>query len=636
MKSVPIAPVSIFAGYGAAFALRRIGCVAGLAILTLHPAPEPAAQTAGNSPLLIVMTPTGGSRDGLPVYRPHPNGRAYVTLLSQGFAGTLLRLYRLEQQFLALRDGTIVEPAYLLVSRNEGGFPRYGFWLDDTPKRGAGYVDLHERLDGSGRFGALDQIFPHELMHVIVHQLAEPKPAGASGANQVHAIGVRTDRVTAFDEGFAEHAQVVAIDDPDARPLTAALRTNAAPAANAADRLRRYQRALDARWALAPPARLAFITWFSQTEQALRYHAVKANRFAHEPAIRLPRSGGDDLYAAYLLENILPGEQIAPVKSTPRLLASEGVIASLFWRWVTNPAMQHPAESSAFYARFGTRIEDLSPIGHAYLKLFAVLADRRPDGAAGLVRAYVETFPGETEAVATLMRQIGFVWPLPDVPEIWLANDDFMTGTTVFDQYRALPRVHTFDLNAASLIDLLTVPGLTKDLATSIQRGVPYASVADLERVPGVTRALIGRFQAMHEAMAAVRAANAAQDIEALDLARLVRPIIVRAVAWTLICAVAAAVLSRLVRPRRFWRVAVNGLAAATFGLLPAWVLGSALQYGDRPVDATLFVFLPALVFGVPAALWQLARRRATEAARDLLAWVLACLPAALIATPLL
>lgn len=590
---------------------------------------DPKTVRPDEPPLLVVMAPTGTEREGVPVYRRHPNGETYMAVLSQGFAGRMVRLYRLVQQFLAARDGAAIEPAYLLMSGNEGGFPRYGFWLQDESKPGVGYVDLHARLDGSGRFGALDQIFPHELMHVIVHQLSGPPAAGLSGSNQIHAIGVRTDRVTAFDEGFAEHAQVMAVDDPDAQPRTAAMRSNMALRRNAEDRMNRYRRALDARWALAPPARLSFVTWFSQTEQALRYHAVKANLFAHEPAIRLPRSTADGLFAAYLLENILPGSADGPVKSTPRLFATEGVVSSLFSRWVTNPAMQRPVAEPSFYARFGIRPEGGEPLQHAYLKLFAVFADARPHDAAGVVRAYIAAFPEETDAVAALLRQTGFVWPLPNPPEIWLANDAFMTGTTMFDQYRALPRVHTFDLNAASMVDLLTVDGMSMPLAMAIQRGGPYASLDDLARTPGVTAALVERLRAMHASMRAVRAANEQQDIERLELARLLRPVIVRMAVWVIVCAMAAGVCYGLARWLRPWRLALNGLAAALLGFLPACLLGSALQYGDRAVDPTVIVLLPMLICGVPAGIWQLAGRRLPrDAGRVLAAWALACLPA--------
>jgi len=607
-------------------------CVVVLALLV----PRAAGAAVGQDrPLLVVLSPTGQTRGGLPVYERHREASAVEAVLTRGFSGELLRLYRWEQQLRARRDGTSVEPAYLLLSTNEGGFPRVGFWLGNERKDGVGYVDLHERSDLSGRFGALDQIFPHELLHVIVHELTGQPPPGTGGANQVHAIGVRTDRLTAFDEGFAEHAQVLAIDDPDARAETAALGRDAALDAWARECLRRYRRALEARWAPAPPARLGFLLWFSQAEQVLRYHAVKADAFAHEPPLDRASLAEDDPYAAYLLENILPGNDDTPIKPTPRLLASEGVIASLFVRWVTDPAMQRPPAGDGLEARFGIRPDDASPLDRAYLKLFAVMADRRPHDTLTLIRAYIETYPEEAAPVADLVRRTGFAWPLPDTPELWLANERFTTGTTLFDQYRAMPRVHTFDLNAASTVDLVTVPGITMPVALAIERGAPYASLDDLARTSGVTGAMMVDFRTMQAAMTSIRDANAREDIESIDLRRLVTPALRRAVLWLLIGSLAAGWCYRRVRPLRAWRLVANGLAASALALLPAWILGAALRSRAGAIDPMLFMLLPMAGFGVPGAVWQLVRGAPREAARVLSAWACACLPALLIAIPL-
>ena len=317
-------------------------------------------------PLLEVLAPTAETREGLPVFRRHPQASTYEAVLVRGFSGRLLRLFRWEQQYLARRDGTPVEPAYLLLSDTQGGFPRFGFWLEGERKASVGYVDLHRRQPLSGQFGAMDQIFPHELLHVIVRQLAGPPPRAAGGANQVHAIGIRTDRITAFDEGFAEHGQVLAVDDADATAETRALATDVSLSSFAADRLARYQRALTARIALAPPARLAFVLWFSQTEQVLRYHAVKSNAFAHEPVIPPRLLDERDPYPAYLLENVLPGSPEAAFKTTPRLLATEGVVAFPFSRWVADPSLQQPAVDPSLYDRFGVASSELTSVEHAY------------------------------------------------------------------------------------------------------------------------------------------------------------------------------------------------------------------------------------------------------------------------------
>ena len=152
--------------------------------------------------------------------------------------------------------GRAPEPAYLLLSDRQGGFPQFGFYLDGVKKADAGWVDLHRRSTLAGRFGAMDQIFPHELLHVIVRQLAgEPRE---SGGNQMHAIGVRTDPVNAFSEGFAEHVQVMSVDDPDAVPETAALREDGDALARAEREFAGYGRELAARFPLGSPVAAAF------------------------------------------------------------------------------------------------------------------------------------------------------------------------------------------------------------------------------------------------------------------------------------------------------------------------------------------------------------------------------------------
>ncbi len=228
-------------------------------------------------PRLVVLTPAGETAAGLPLLVRRPQGEI-DRVLSRGFSGRLLRLYALEQEDLRRETGTAPEPAYLLLSTQQGGFPRFGFVLDGTPKPEAGYVDLHRSSSVAGRFGAMDQIFPHELLHVIARQLAgEPRE---SGANQVHAIGVRTDPVIAFQEGFAEHVQIMCVDDPDAHPSTRALGGDRDARARADGEFAAYARGVGSRYRLGSPAELRFLLWFSSAEQVQRYHAVKANLFA--------------------------------------------------------------------------------------------------------------------------------------------------------------------------------------------------------------------------------------------------------------------------------------------------------------------------------------------------------------------
>ena len=565
-------------------------------------------------PLFVVLADTGVKRDGLPVLKPAPEARRCREVLEQGFSGRLLRLYRYVQTHRFRRDGTPIEPAYLALTGNQGGFPCFGFFLDEAPKRGVAYIDLYRTSALSGRFGAMDQIFPHELTHVIVRQLAGEAPEG--GANQMHAIGVRTDPQTAFNEGFAEVAQVLAVDDEDAVPETRALVTDTRTAQHAESQFQQYGRTLTAAWAPAPRGRLTFPFWFSQSEQVLRYHAVKVNRFAFEPPVPDRLLRGPDVYRAYLIANVVPGDPSGSRKSQGQMLSTEGVVSALFSRWVTDKALQARYCEPSFYAPFGVKPEEVSPLENAYLKLFHALDQAKPHDAAALVRAYLAAFPDEAPAVEAVKRSIGLDphWQPP--VEIWLASTNFHTGTSLFDQFRGRPQEHTFDLNAASLVDLMSVEGMTRETAQAIRKGVPYAGLADLRRVPVVTPDLAARFAQMEAAMRQLRA-ESAEQASSMNLAVILKPYGYRAALWLGVSAVLATFLYLRVRPTRWWRAALNGFVVAFLGLLAAWLcegLGGALAW-----------LVPVIAFGVPAALWQLAWRKSRAGAeRVFAAWSLA------------
>lgn len=573
--------------------------------------------------LIVVLTDTGRTcQSGLPVLTPHPEAARYLPALTTGVSGRLLRAYRLQQRWLAAREGRAVEPAYLLLSSNQGGFPRTGFCLDEVAKPEAGFVDLQASQRISGAFGAIDQIFPHEQLHIILRQLAGEPPVG--GANQVHAIGVRTDPQVAFNEGLAEHIQVLAIDDAEALPETAALRNDIERRARADRQLEAYRQTLAARWAPAARYRLGFVLWFGSAEQVLRYHGVKDNRFAWEPAIPERLLVPRDPYGAYLVENVVPGDAGQPRKSQGRLRATEGVVAAFFLRLVIAPTTQHRYEDAAFYQAFGTDAGAVPPIENAYLKVFTVLAEAKAFDITAFARAYRARFPVEADTVQRVADDLGLDLE-HDAPAVWVLNNAFTTGTTLFDQYRGVPRAHTFDLNAASLVDLLGVPGMTRSAASAILGGGPYQAPSDLARVTGVSPELASEFSRMSSAMAAMMS-DAARDEETLSLMAIFTPTIWRAGGWLAVCAALSAAAYRGVRRQSPWRLAAAGLGVALTGLPAAWVLETAWWMPAA---------IPLVLFALPAGTWQLVRKLPREAVRVFTAWMAASLPVLLVTRPL-
>jgi len=300
------------------------------------------------------------------------------------------------------------------------------------------------------------------------------------------------------------------------------------------------------------------------------------------------------------------------------MLSTEGVVSALFSRWAEEKALQTSYRDESFYAPFGVRPQDVPPLENAFLKLFSVLDRAKPHDAMALVRAYLAAFPEEASAVEAVVRSIGFDphWQPPS--EIWLANTAFETGTTLFDQFRGLQREHTFDLNAASLVDLMSVQGMTRETAEAVGRSAPYAGLSDLRRVPALTPGLAARFAQMEGAMGRLRA-ETAEESASMNLSAILIPYGYRAAFWLLVCAALAALLYLRVRSLRWWQAVFSGVFAALLGLGAAWLSGA--------LGGAVAWLSPVVVFGVPAALWELAwRKSAASSGRVLAAWALASL----------
>lgn len=580
---------------------------------------------ASDLPLLAVLTETGTEQGGLPVYALHPAPDSAADGLSRGLSGLVLRVYRMEQRYLKAREGIAPEPAYVLLSGRQGGFAREGFVLGEEAKPNAGYVDVHRNWPVSGTFGAIDQIVPHELAHVMRRQLAGELRDG--GTNQVHALGLRTDRVVAFNEGFAEHLQAVAFDRSPDVLVFATLAADTDRPARVYRHLETYRQELTARLAPAPRMRLGFIAWYANGEDVLRYHGVRDNAFAREPLIP-ERLLSASPYRAYLLESVLPGAPDAPPKSLGRMAASEGVVAAFFYRWAMDERIGARRLEPDFYVPFGVTPHEVTDLENTYLKMIEVLYVHKPQTVLEMIAGYVERFPEEQAWIDSIATAV-FHSPVDaPPPELWMANRDFQTGTTLFDQFRGLPRTHTFDLNAASLVDLVSVSGVSPALARRILADAPYAAVDDVRRVEGVSEELAARFAAMHAEMDALRDELASETEESLSITALLTPMLVRALVVVGLSAVLGLIGYAWIRrradlrPLRRPRLAWNGLAAGSLGSIGGWIFG---------LSGLGAVATVVIVCGVPAALIQLVRGRRRASLLVLGAWALAAVPAALL-----
>lgn len=335
--------------------------LAAATFLSLHAG---AAELGVLAPVLqdktVLMRPAPGGGSPAPVVTRVRAGQLYEALQREAARGTTAAVLALDE--LAMQTaGAPAGPTWLYLSQEDGGFARRGFWLRD----GAGTHWVDEAMvdlvvdKGSVADGSFEEIFAHELGHVMLRRLLPNLPAGYSRTPH-HSFTV-TDQQTAFDEGWATHFQGLA------RLLTEN------------SRLRAQDAGLEGKFDTA--------LWLSNLDRTMRIDGMRRNWFVFR---QLPRP--DAQGTAVERHDLSPLFDPGHLKSAAQMLACEGVVATVFYRQQAAP--------------------DAAGLGRRYLPLFRALhamSQARLDAATPLLpllaRTLVRTDADEGRRfVATLLE----------------------------------------------------------------------------------------------------------------------------------------------------------------------------------------------------------------------------------------
>ncbi|PKR91232.1 hypothetical protein CXZ10_00500 [Pleomorphomonas diazotrophica] len=480
--------------------LRSLVASVGIAITFLpgHSAAEDAIPVE----LIVPVVDEAGSAttksgpDGLsyPVYRvadQSPLFDAVRDILDQEPAQKALRFERWARQRAG--KAPIDEPFHLALTQQEGGFPRYGCWIvrgNEPPRFSAsGYVDLVPE-EGGIASGLFEEIFVHETGHLVLSDLVGAMDGRRT--SKFHQSMSITDRITAFDEGYAEHFQ----------PIVRNTTTN--PAMR--------------RWMQGVGANDLNQLWLSDADANLRTDGVKRNIFIHAKLSR----GGGDLYDRFVASETSSVFSTSELLNPQQMLASEGVVATLFYRMVNDDELRDSYAERTFYERFlgdfaGDPKQAVEPYDNINLKIMeAFVGMGEAEGRAPLIRflnAYAAKFPGEAVRLRKLF--IATTWgavtsrSLADAfvrhaglgqrgdivgfrrenpfqqlvevatdtavpldaevgPELWVTNPGFLIQSSPWQTERTVPL--SVDLNTASDVEMAAVLDLPEDQAGELVR----------------------------------------------------------------------------------------------------------------------------------------------------------------------
>jgi DNA uptake protein ComE-like DNA-binding protein len=297
----------------------------------------------------------------------------------------------------------------------------------------------------------------------------------------------------------------------------------------------------------------------------LRTDGIKRNLFVRRKSIPATALGGGDPFLVFVDGETSPDFLHDELKSGPEMMASKGVISTLFYRMVNDDRLRGAYCDAGFYQNFfadglppDTRTA-VTPYEHVNLKLFAAMREvalrARLDGplVIAIVDQYAKLFPNEAHAIYDdfLSTSYGATAPQETVtafekalksgrrgdiqnfradsraafanlssvkklvegtrrsganvgPELWLLNSEFKIAGAYWQKDRTQPL--RINLNTATEAELMTISDVNLSLARRIvterrERGF-FKSVDDLRQIARVPLVLYERLSGM---VAAIR-----------------------------------------------------------------------------------------------------------------------------------
>ncbi len=464
---------------------------------------------------IVLIKPTGESFDGLNEMEIlKDTSEIYVSIIANinsSFIKEFIDVYFIAQIYLK-NKGLIheIEPAYLAITKNQGGFAKVGFIIKDGQnhiiKKNTSYVDItQEQATGSmDRLMSITQLYPHELGHVLIHMLCREDSLNNNTKNvNMHFFSVVTDYSTAFNEGFAEHIENVSrtYEKNDNIKIGIELDLNkikkSAPYA-----ISGFERDFKFKFRLGF-YKASMLSWYQ------KYEDYKRHEQAQNGEIRYKAKG---LNLNNIEDNITfrnSGVQLNKneLRNYVQLNSTEGAISSFFthlWKSELNEQYLDPSFYQDFVFDSSMVIVNpeslFNPLQNQFIKYIKILHNyitfnnSSKSQLIDFIDGYMQEFPSEAEKVKNIYKTaLGIEYSNLLPPSLWVLAKNYNHRLLVFDPFDAITiPIYSFDINAAEIEDFLTIEGFTSEDAKSIvefrNKNGLFDSWKDLESIPDISK----------------------------------------------------------------------------------------------------------------------------------------------------
>ncbi len=433
-----------------------------------------------------------------------------ISVVNQSFVKEVIDLYIMAQNYLKNRKAIKeIEPVYLALTKKQGGFAKTGFYLlqngAQVDKTKTYYVDIIEGsiVSDVDRLMSFTQLYPHELGHNFLKLLSIASEKTNYSRNvQMHYFGIVTDYPTAFNEGFAEHFENASrLNEKNEQIKTGIFNDIENYRTSLNPKIKGFQ------FDFKLPFRLDFyqstmLLWYQKLENLKRFD------LAENGNIRFKNLSFDSKAPerVILFRNAGVQQDTSKLRNLVQMLSTEGVVSAFFTKMIQSDLKNNYLDTM-FYKRFlSDSLMSLSnpksvftPLQNQYLKTFVVLynyvkLDRTDNSQlTDFIDGYSIVFPAEKNDVKKIFKDVTRLEYTNELPrEIWLLTKDVKHTFWVMDQFGLFARpIHTFNLNAAEVEDLLMINGVSKEEAEKI---IEYRNIKgqiknldELKKITGVS-----------------------------------------------------------------------------------------------------------------------------------------------------
>lgn len=470
---------------------------------------------------LVILRPNGQYIDSLPVMTVEPDTsslyRYIANTIRNSIVNEVIDLYFISQVYLKNNNKiSTIEPAYLAITNNTGGFAKTGFILKEagkvTKKDKTPYIDILKKnaTNDPASLMSFTQLYPHEMGHVLIDMLcASDKNSNNVRSVDMHYFSVITDYSTAFNEGFAEHLENVSRIFEKNSEIRAGIfadldqvRLTSTSAARGFERDFIY------------PFRLGYykatmLSWYQKFESLKRYdHAVSGD--IKYKSVKL-RKGSLADNITYRNTGIHLNKRER--RNLVQMHSTEGAINAFFTSLI-NSNLKYKYLERSFYKQFvidrnlvKNPVNLFTPIQNQFIKYFVVLNNyvvinnSSRSQLIDFIEGYIQTFPQEEAEIKSIYKKtFGIDYSNKIPPPLWLMVKNYNHRMLTIDPFGAVTvPIYTFDLNAAEVEDLQILPGVAEEDAELIinHRNVNgfYYSLEQLAFIDGLSHEVSEKIQ---------------------------------------------------------------------------------------------------------------------------------------------